>query len=174
MIRWYFKGTIRLAWNKLKIWNLSFSSLPVRFLLFHVLFVKLLVFAHCVDTKKQISSIFHYLGMSLRNMELLRTPSNRISRKLGSRKLPHLHACKDLFSSYCEVFGGLMFQDQLIQELERKKRKDSAFSPSATRRAKWTRTKYLLSTPKRRCWIFCCLSTYQIKTPPFSTVPGVL
>lgn len=119
MIRWYFKGTLWLTWNKSKIWNLPFSSLPVSFFLFCVLFVKLLV-----GTEKEISNIFHYLGMSLRNMDLLRTPSNRISRKLGSKKLPHFHSCKLFFHLLWSIWcTDVSRKDWLIQELERKKAK---------------------------------------------------
>lgn len=67
---------------------------PASFLLFRVFFVKLLSFAHCADTKKKIPTIFHYLGMLLRDIELLRTPSNSISRNPGSKRLPHFLSCK--------------------------------------------------------------------------------
>lgn len=111
MIRWYFKGTMQLAWNKTEMWSLSFSSLPASFLLFCVFFVKLLLFAHCADIKKKISTILYYLGMLLRNIELLRTPNNSISRKRGLRSC-HTSFLADDFSSYCKESSALTFPEK--------------------------------------------------------------
>lgn len=138
--------------------------------------MKLLVFALCVDTKKQISNTSHYLRMSLRNMELLRTPTNRISRKLGSKKLPHafLQTTFPSPGKYLVIFHWYFKKSLADSRTGEGKSKGSAFGTSVTRRSKGTRIKTCSAASIRRCWMCCCLSMYQINIPPFSAVLGEL